>query len=331
MPLVSVIVPAYNAEDTIQKTINDILSQTYENYELIIVDDGSVDKTSSICDEYCAKYSNVRVIHQLNGGPSIARNNGIKEAKGDYVTFVDSDDRIDSRYLELLVKTLIKSDATLVVGQIDRIKEKQELFFPVDYSPETVVLSQKESLKALGLGTISVGPVCKLIKKEHCLKHPFLEGKYYEDLSNTYRIILENDVIALIKQPLYHYSMRGGSITGRKKTTKKQCLDYYEAILLCEGTVVKHYPDLRNDAAILKARDYLSLYLTINRCDCIDDQLDNIRSIVVRWIKESWRIVVSNTEAPVELRMRIALFAISPSLYSFVYYIAASIKGKRIK
>ena len=88
MPKISVVVPAYNAEKTLNSTMSDLLAQTYRDYEIVLVDDGSTDSTPDICDSYREKYDNVRVLHQKNGGLSNARNNGTKAAQGDYVTYV---------------------------------------------------------------------------------------------------------------------------------------------------------------------------------------------------------------------------------------------------
>lgn len=101
--LVSVIVPIYKVEAYIDKCIRSILKQTYKNYEVILVDDGSPDKCPDICDKYACEYDNIRVLHKKNGGLSDARNAGVSIARGEYVTFVDSDDYIADDYIETLV------------------------------------------------------------------------------------------------------------------------------------------------------------------------------------------------------------------------------------
>lgn len=114
-PVVSVIIPVYNAEKYIKTCIESVLKQSYKNYQLIIVDDGSYDKSSNICDEYAAIEDRVRVIHQKNQGVSCARNKGIEEASGQFVTFIDADDRINDEYIETLVDRQSHNDADLVV------------------------------------------------------------------------------------------------------------------------------------------------------------------------------------------------------------------------
>ncbi len=98
-PTISVIVPVYNAESTLQRCVDSILAQTFEDFELILINDGSKDQSGDICDEYAAKDSRVKVIHKPNGGVSSARNAGLRIAHGEYIAFIDSDDYIDNDYL----------------------------------------------------------------------------------------------------------------------------------------------------------------------------------------------------------------------------------------
>ena len=106
MNLISVIVPVYNVEPYLRQCIDSILNQTYTDFELILVDDGSTDRCPEICDKYKEKDDRVRVLHKTNGGLSDARNHGIDIANGDYITFIDSDDMVSKDYLEVLIQSL---------------------------------------------------------------------------------------------------------------------------------------------------------------------------------------------------------------------------------
>lgn len=110
LPLISVIVPIYNVETYLPQCINSILESTYTNLEVILVDDGSTDNSNQICDEFKAKDSRCKVIHQINSGLSAARNMGLKEAKGEYISFIDGDDYISPIMLETLYQAIIKDD-----------------------------------------------------------------------------------------------------------------------------------------------------------------------------------------------------------------------------
>lgn len=330
MPLVSIIVPAYNAELTLSKTLNDIIGQTYGDFELIIVNDGSTDKTLDICDEFCHKDKRVKVLSQVNGGPSIARNNGVKSASCKYITFIDADDRVEKYYLEFLVSALNRSKADMVCARTDRVKEGYEPKGDLhDYQLE--VFNQMESLREMLTGKrITVGPCHRLAPRSWYIQYPFLEGKKYEDLSNTYKLHLQANKVALVDACIYHYVMRGGSITGSKEVSVEQCENYYESISLCSGDVLARYQNLVADVAVLKYRDYMSLYLLINRCSEQTNFLLGVKKEITTWCKINWKIAFFNKLAPLEVRLRVFLFRLSPVLYERLYYIGILFKGKLI-
>lgn len=114
--LVSVIVPVYNADSTIKKTIDSILRSTYHNIEILIVDDGSDKVTADLCDQLGYQDNRIKVIHQVNRGVSAARNNGLKHAKGNYVTFVDADDLIEENMIDSLVEVAERENADVTIG-----------------------------------------------------------------------------------------------------------------------------------------------------------------------------------------------------------------------
>ena len=330
MPVVSVIVPAYNAEGTVEKTIKDVLAQSFQDYEVILVDDGSTDNTSVICDNLSELDQRIQVVHQVNGGLSNARNNGTRKARGEYVTYIDSDDRIEPTYLEYLVRAIREEKADIVCGRIDRVKEDYHAACSTEeYKIET--FDTRETMSEMLTGKkLTVGACCRLVPRVWQLQYPFLDGTYYEDLSNTYKVNMLSKKTVFIDVVLYHYVMRGGSITGRKVTSAKQCKDYNNAIDACYETVLKAWPDLKNDAAVLKARDYMSLYLSIQRCNEKDELLQQTESRLKKWMKANWSLAAKNPKAPKDVRLRALLFRISPVLYKKIYYIGVRFKGKAI-
>ena len=122
IPKISVIIPVYNTEKFLHRCIDSILTQTYTDFELLLIDDGSKDSSGSICDEYAEKDSRVRVFHKENGGVSSARNLGLDNAWGEWITFVDSDDYIEENFLKSFDGNL---DADLVVGNIQMIRKQE--------------------------------------------------------------------------------------------------------------------------------------------------------------------------------------------------------------
>ena len=116
--MISIVVPVYNVEKYLHKCVDSILNQTFQDFELILVNDGSTDGSATICETYAATNEKVRVIHKKNGGLSDARNVGIANAIGEYVTYIDSDDYISKEYLEVLQQLLISNNADIAVGGI---------------------------------------------------------------------------------------------------------------------------------------------------------------------------------------------------------------------
>lgn len=119
--MISVIVPVYKVEKYLRRSIESVLNQTYTDLEIVLVDDGSPDQCGMICDEYAQKDSRIRVIHKENGGLSSARNAGIKIAKGEYITFLDSDDYIENDAYETLINVAANTDADVIEGGIKYI------------------------------------------------------------------------------------------------------------------------------------------------------------------------------------------------------------------
>lgn len=329
MPFVSVIMSAYNAEATIEKTLSDIIAQTYDDFELILIDDGSTDATPSLCDKASYGDGRVRVFHQANSGLSQARNTGVDLAYGEYITFIDSDDRVEPFYLEYLVKALWQERADIVCGKVDRVTENYEL---TPHTPvfRTELFDSRDALREMLTGKkFGVGAWCRLVRREWQLANPFLVNTYYEDLSNTYKTYLIADRVVYVDAVLYHYVMRGGSITGRKTTTLKQCKDYDAAIRLCKEGVTAVYPDLEKDTVVCAARDYMSLYLSIHRCPQ-RDSLSRMEEKVLLWMRSNWKTAAANQRAPAGVRLRLVLFGISPRLYEILYYKGIWFKGKAI-
>ena len=124
-PLISVVIPAYNAGQFLDETLESVLSQTYENWECIIVNDGSTDNTESVAKKWCEKDSRFRLTNKENGGLSSARNWGIKESKAEYIAFLDADDILTSDSLEIRINTLLKENVDLVYSNAYRINYRE--------------------------------------------------------------------------------------------------------------------------------------------------------------------------------------------------------------
>ena len=213
MPQISVIVPVYKVEKYLHECVDSILAQTFRDFELILVDDGSPDNCGAICDEYAAKDSRIRVIHQENQGLSGARNSGIDIARGEYITFVDSDDRIDRRYLEILIAA-VKDGADVTVCRHREFSDEDHLTqwegeCPFHcFDPEAALIKLYE-----GSAQVPVNAWGKLFRRKLIGDSRFPVGRLHEDQAFTPCILYRAEKIVSCDAVLYHYRVNPQSIT----------------------------------------------------------------------------------------------------------------------
>lgn len=214
---ISVIVPIYNVEEYLPRCVESLLSQTYKNFELILVDDGSPDRCPELCDIYEKKYECIRTLHKVNGGLSDARNAGIEIARGEYVTFVDSDDYVDPLYLELLIKGIRKGADMAVCGFLN-VYDSDETISRINKMqiPIEIIDAEQGLVEVLYQDFHDVSACGILLPVVLAQKYPFPKGRLFEDLYTTYKFYLDTKKVAFIRTSLYYYFQRKGSIMGRR-------------------------------------------------------------------------------------------------------------------
>ena len=223
---ISIIVPIYNVEPYLRRCIDSLLKQTYKNFELILVDDGSPDNCGVICDEYAAADSRVRVIHKPNGGLSDARNAGLEIASGAYIAFVDSDDWVAPDYLERMLSALEHTGADICECGI--LRTSGEVGVPVVASASPAVFNTVEALEQLIADREFHQHVWnKLYRKKVVVNILFPKGKTHEDEFWTYQVFGNANTVVKIQNILYFYFQRSGSIMGKSYSLKR--LDALEA------------------------------------------------------------------------------------------------------
>lgn len=232
-PKVSIIVPAFNAEQYLGACVDSILGQSFSDFELLIVDDGSVDDTASIAESYEASDSRVRVLRKSNGGLSSARNYGVRFACGTFILFVDADDYIDWNYLVALLDRQAATDADVVIGSIEyvwpdschniRLVSDSQFDSERDY---WISAYQKSGQSSLVHYTVSWG---KLIKREAWGQLEFKEGKIHEDEFAIHRLIAQTERIVFTSSASYFYRMNENGIM--HKHQPHHYLDGAEALL----------------------------------------------------------------------------------------------------
>ena len=222
-PKISVIVPIFKCDNYIHQCVDSILNQTFSDFELILVDDGSPDNCGEICEEYAKKDFRVKVIHQVNGGQAAARNNGVKESQGEWVHFVDSDDMIHPKTLEILYKTAVDNDVKLSMCSA----------FQGENIPDDFSKNHNITANILNMDEENIFHLCKnekyyywvvwgkLLHKSIFLKHPLTEGRIYEDNAVVCKWLHEAQRVAVIPCPLYFYYINTSGTT-KKDFTEKQ-------------------------------------------------------------------------------------------------------------
>lgn len=230
MPEISVIVPVYKAEDYLHACVDSILSQTVSDFELILVDDGSPDGCGAICDDYAARDSRVRVIHQENQGQAAARNHALSIAKGEWVCFVDSDDAVHPQMLERLGQAAAESGAAMSMCRMLEAPEMPEDFSsPVEVSWELLSMEEESLVALFDAGDYPGWVACaKLIRRELVQSHLFCPGRVYEDNEAVCHWIYGAKTVASIPHSLYFYRTNPGSTTQSRFSMKK--LDYLWAL-----------------------------------------------------------------------------------------------------
>lgn len=229
--MISVIVPVYKVEKYLSRCIESILNQTFTDFELILVDDGSPDQSGVICDSYAKKDNRIHVIHKENGGLSSARNAGIEAAQGEYVFFVDSDDIIHEQSLEILYREIQSKHADIVMGLISRFSDELELKKSILREYECKSYSNIELLNLFFEDSIPIFNLIsacgKLIKKEFFDNIRFPIGRLFEDEFTTYRLYYEASNIVVININMYYYFVNASGITQNLSLEKR--FDEYDA------------------------------------------------------------------------------------------------------
>lgn len=220
MEKVSVIVPVYNAEDYLEQCLNSILEQTYDNIELILVNDGATDKSAQICERYKEQDHRVKVYHKTNGGVSSSRNRALESVTGDFILFVDCDDWLEKDHIEQLYQLLKKTDADIAIGNFVQFLEDEQSFafhvgpdqyFEETYHPFDWFKVQYEA--KYNLSQCFTVPWAKLYKASLFEDIVYPTDKKVEDDYTTYKVHLQADKIAFMNKGIYLHRKRNTSVT----------------------------------------------------------------------------------------------------------------------
>lgn len=314
--MISVIVPAYNAEKWLERCVRSALAQTYGEVEIIIVDDGSADGTRTLADRLAAEEARTRVVHRLNGGLSAARNTGIENARGEMLYFLDSDDYIAPDALETLYARMIETGAPMVVGGFVKVDEDggfinrvvvppavvDERGYWDGYGPVGRAGEQSEYVVSWG----------KLFKRSLFETERFDEGKIHEDEFIIHRLVASAGKVAFADTDGYSYVQTAGSIMHTPKPSA--FLDRAEALLTRAAYfAARGWYDLAF-TSLCEARGSLSCAAEMER--------EVLRGSRFRELRARWwsalRGVARNVPGDARRKATCLLFAASPTLYMTV-------------
>ncbi len=304
---ISVIVPVYNVRSYLKRCIDSIISQSYYNLEIILIDDGSTDGSGEICDQYIGD-DRITVIHQKNAGVSAARNRGLEIASGEFIGFVDSDDWIEADFFELLAKRqqVTESDITVIGFQLayentDKIK-KVEI-------PE-ITYNQEDAMVALWKENIGNYMWNKLFKKALFDEICFPSGKKYEDVRIAYKLFYNAKIVSCINACKYNYRMRKGAIT----SSEKNRIYAFEALEECyQGLLIlaqKSNPKMKicRDAIFKNMANtaYYILFIDSYPDDCTER---------IRPIKEFWEMHKHKIR---QINMKFLIKVLAPHTFAYL-------------
>lgn len=259
MNLISIIVPVYNTEKYLSKCLNSIIAQTYKNWEAILIDDGSPDNCGKICDEYATKDKRFKVIHQKNGGVSIARQTGLDNATGDYIIHCDPDDWIEPTMLEKMLNYSISQDADMVICDIIEEQASGPRYFSQHFD---IPISAKE-VQGLIINNKIFGSLWNKLVKTSCVKNITFSPtniSYCEDTLFNIKVLNQEIKVVHLAKAFYHYNLTNtGSI----------CHSYNASTILSRGTAISEIEKIVdkenfNNMYVMKRSVLDALFLTKN-------------------------------------------------------------------
>lgn len=247
--LISIIIPIFQVEKYLDKCISSIVTQSYHNIEIILVDDGSFDNSSTICDRWRNMDSRIKVIHKINGGLSQARNWGLKLAKGDFIGFVDSDDWIEPNMYEVLMSAIQETNADIAICDYRLVHEDSKVEKINVISSSRKLFSSEEALKMIIKGENLHSFVWnKLYKRKVISSIFFPESKIYEDILWTCKVVGNANILVHVGRQLYHYLYRPISLSHNNQQIAKRQLNIVEMREQRIEYIHKYFPTLEQTA-----------------------------------------------------------------------------------
>ncbi len=313
--LISVIVPVYQMESYLAECVDSILAQSYPHFQLLLVDDGSRDRSGIMCDEYAAHDSRIQVIHQPNKGLSGARNTGLAHATGEYIAHIDADDSVESDYLETLLGLCQRHQVRISCCNHLICQEggKQKPRFTT--KGEEKLLTRREACEGvLYHGIPDASTWGKLMHCSICEGFTYPEGQVYEDSARIAETLLAADSIAFTPRPLYRYRIRSDSISRAEFNESK--LDFITAVEHMTGLFQTAYPELASGCLRRQIHSILSVRRYFVDCPKV---LNPRRNALEDRIRREGRPVLLDAKAPIRDKIAILSVLFGPWVYDMLW------------
>lgn len=301
--LISIIVPIYNVDKYLEECIESLRNQTYKNLEIILINDGSTDNSEQICRKEEKQDNRIVFINKKNGGAASAKNEGLKIAKGDYITFVDSDDFIEADMIEYMVNTIKKYNSDIVQCSFTNLYKDTEKF-TYDKIVEQKI-SSKDFLELFLTKWDSSLFWNKLFKREVIENVFFKEGRCIDDEFFTYKCVINSENIVTSNKIVYNYRMRKSGVMKSESSQKQILKDRVDYLYERYEIVRKIYKDLDKDFL----EHLLTYYLIISKDYYVDEKLLDYMKNNLKSIKG--KIITSNID--IRVKMQILKFMMTKS------------------
>lgn len=309
--MISILVPVYNVEKYLRRCVDSILAQTYRDYEIILLDDGSTDRSGAICDAYAAEHDCIRVIHQKNAGVSQARNVLLAAARGEFITFLDSDDSLKPKCLETLLRDLRETGADISICSWCEVSEEgicTEITWDRKDEGFRIWTTEEAMKHLLYQESIDTNLWGKLYRREVLKDVVFPVGKAYEDLAVLYQVFLKANGICYRPEALYRYTSNTKGIS--QSTFAPRRMDLIDNVEVMSADIGNRYPQYRAAAQARLLRAYIHVYLQIPGSAAYEPY----RSRVIAGIRKNCFAVARNPEAKRGTRMAALLACVNPVL-----------------
>lgn len=308
----SIIIPVYNNEKYLRPTLQSVLAQTYPDFEVLVVDDGSTDGSLAICQDFAQKDDRLRVIHKENGGVSSARNRGIEEAAGQYIAFVDGDDCIDSEMYTTMIAILNDTGADLVDCRV--IKETQ--YMPLPYKQGDVEVSDHPLEYLSKKGYFIDSSLNKVYRRDFIGHTRFDENiSYSEDKLFVTELIFKAKKMALVSNVFYHYIQHGDSLSWQ------DTVEVWQGNFLVHQRIYQHMLDAHITGAVLNSafRGYVRSIIALLRYT-IKYRQENEYNRILKQYKPVLKQFLRTTPMSLGKKLEYVTYTTSYGLASLVHY-----------